>query len=83
MRKILIKVWQKEFTPKQALRELIRAGPKLNFNKGKKKKILEILSALRGREIITVNKAEQELKEEGLYEYNGTKGRVDENLCQI
>ena len=82
MRQTLIKVWQRGLTPKQARREFVRAGPKLNFNKEQEEMILEIFSALRRKEI-NVIQAEQELKEEGLYEYNETEGRVEEDLCQI
>lgn len=81
-RQILIGVWQNRLTPKQARRELVRAGPELN--KEKKKRVLEILSALKKREIRTVNEAEQELREEGLgYEDPKKKRGTEEYLCQI
>jgi len=72
MRQILVKVWQGTLTPRQALNKLARAGPLLP---DKRKIILDLLSAIEGKEI-TINEAEQELREEGV-EYG------DQNLfCQ-
>ncbi len=67
-RQILVKVWQKKLTPEQALKELIRAGPK--FSLDKEGEVLGLLLALSKREI-TTTEAEEEV------EY------VEEDLCQI
>ncbi|MFH2004842.1 MAG: hypothetical protein ABIK27_08970 [Bacteroidota bacterium] len=71
-RQTLVRVWQGILTPKRVLNELERTG--LSCLK-KRKRILEILSAVKER-AITVNEAEQDLREEGV-EYE------DENSCQI
>ena len=75
-RQILVKVWQKKLTPEQALEKLIEAGPKPGL--GKKEEILDLLLALRAREI-TTTEAEEEME----YEQSRTRKRTGENLCQI
>jgi len=74
-RQILVKVWQKRLTPEQALKELTRAGPKLNLDK--EEKILELLLALRKKEI-TTTEAEEEIR----YEQNREKYEKN-HPCQI
>jgi len=75
-RQILVKVWQGVLTPEQALKEFIRAGPKLN--KEEKVRILDLLLTLSEGEI-TTTEAEEEMR----YEYDKTEKRTGENLCQI
>ncbi len=70
---LLGKVWRKEITPEQVV-NLLRAGP-FNLTKEKRKRILEILSALQDRELESVNEADEALEEEGVYE------KTTENLC--
>lgn len=74
---ILEKVWQNKLTPEQVV-NLMRAGPS-SLTREKKEKALEILSALKGREI-TTNEAEEWLEEEGIIYENRP---VENNLCQI
>ena len=59
-RQILVAVWQRRITPEQALRKLVRAGPKLNL--GKREEVLGLLEALSAREI-TTTEAEEEIYE--------------------
>lgn len=73
MRQILIHVWQGVLTPRRALRDIRRAGVKLDLYKEKAAAV--ILSTLALKEI-SINKAEEMLKEEGI-EYE------KDNLCQI
>ena len=66
MKKILIKVWQREFSPGQALNllqdEAIRDGPRF-WLRELDERILFILEAV-GERSITVNEAEKEIEEE-------------------
>ncbi|MDP3734874.1 MAG: hypothetical protein Q8R39_00385 [bacterium] len=75
MRRILIKVWQGELSPKQALKELEKMGFK--FAAGKEKRGLEVLTALKKKEV-NVNEAEEEI---ALLECVGCQREKD--LCQI
>lgn len=75
-RQILVKVWQRKLTPEQALKELVRAGPRLDLNK--EEEILELLLALSRREI-TTTEAEEEVE----YEQNRVEPKSKNNLCQI
>ncbi|MFH0803637.1 MAG: hypothetical protein V1877_00770 [Candidatus Tagabacteria bacterium] len=66
MKKILIKVWQREFSPGQALNllqdEAIRDGPKRFWLRETDDRLLHVLEAVYER-AITVNEAEQEIRE--------------------
>lgn len=68
MRKILVKVWQGELSPGQALNllqdeQLIRDGPNIRFwPRELDDQVLNILEALREK-AITVNEAEEEIEE--------------------
>ena len=75
-RQILVKVWQRKLTPKQALEEIKRVRPKLN--PGKEEKILEWLLALSKREITTT-----EAEEEVGYEQDRAERRSKKDFCQI
>lgn len=66
MRKILIKVWQGELSPGQALNllqdEAIRDGPRF-WLRELDERVLYILESIREK-AITVNEAEEDIKEE-------------------